>query len=534
MSQKFNVLYISHESGLNGAPRSLLEMIKGLGDKIEAYVVVPQYGPLEQTLREWNVETRVISFVNLYREVSDTKKEDEDLNYRKNGNAALEIAEWIKEKKIDLVHTNSSVSDVGALAAAIAGVPHVWHIREFMEEDFQIEYLDTITKKKLLQLAMARIGVSKAVSNAFYEKYEISLIPILDGMDTEKYKNDKLHVISSMSNILFAGVISKAKGQFEAIQAVALLLKEKKWNGKLYIVGNGNFKYVWSMKEYIRKNGLEQHIKIIPFQNDLAFFRSICDLALICSKAEALGRVTIEAMCSGILVIGGDTCGTKELIGEEQLRGMLYAAGDPVDLAKKIEQAILMSQEEEDRIRKEAMRFVQNEVELSIYCEKIYFLYQDTIAKYTHKQEEETIRQMVEKYAKKEWTLSPQIPQENKFRELFLVAEQLLELKQTGKSMADYFVSNNIHSIAIYGMNFLGCHLYQELQGSGIEVKYGIDQMGFPTDEIIKVFHPNDELPDVELIVSTIISSEMPVIGLRENEYRVVLLKEIISWMQMV
>ena len=58
------------------------------------------------------------------------------------------------------------------------------------------------------------------------------------------------------------------------------------------------------------------------------------DSAIVASKAEAFGRVTVEAMMAGTLVIGANTAGTKELIGENY--GLLYEQGNAIDLADKI------------------------------------------------------------------------------------------------------------------------------------------------------------------------------------------------------
>ena len=65
--------------------------------------------------------------------------------------------------------------------------------------------------------------------------------------------------------------------------------------------------------------------------------RKNMDLELVCSRCEAFGRVTIEAMMSMIPVIGANTGGTKELI-KQGYNGLLYEKGDFEDLANKIEE----------------------------------------------------------------------------------------------------------------------------------------------------------------------------------------------------
>ena len=59
----------------------------------------------------------------------------------------------------------------------------------------------------------------------------------------------------------------------------------------------------------------------------------------MCSQSEAFGRVTVEAMMSGCLVIGANAGGTMELISDN-VTGLLYTSGDYSDLAEKIKFAL--------------------------------------------------------------------------------------------------------------------------------------------------------------------------------------------------
>ena len=59
-------------------------------------------------------------------------------------------------------------------------------------------------------------------------------------------------------------------------------------------------------------------------------------VALMCSRQEAFGRVTVEAMKMGRPVIGVNSGGTPELV-RDGFNGFLYTPGDLKDLADKIE-----------------------------------------------------------------------------------------------------------------------------------------------------------------------------------------------------
>ena len=51
------------------------------------------------------------------------------------------LVNLIKKEKIEIVHTNNLCSIDGAVASHFANVRHIWHIREFLEEDYGITFI---------------------------------------------------------------------------------------------------------------------------------------------------------------------------------------------------------------------------------------------------------------------------------------------------------------------------------------------------------------------------------------------------------
>ena len=88
-----------------------------------------------------------------------------------------------------------------------------------------------------------------------------------------------------------------------------------------------------------------------------------------------------------------------------------------------------------------------------------------------------------------------------------------LEIRQMGQSLCEYFYLNNIQNIAIYGMGVLGCRLYDELEGSSVQVRYLIDKSPNGIDKIFEFSELDKEKLDVETIVVTVISSEIQIIN---------------------
>lgn len=78
-----------------------------------------------------------------------------------------------------------------------------------------------------------------------------------------------------------------------------------------------------------------------------------------------------------------------------------------------------------------------------------------------------------------------------------------IELKQDGKSLVPFFKKYGYQTIAIYGMHYIGERLYRELEDSGIEVKYAIDQYRNVTETNVVVKKMDDNLEAVDAVIVT-------------------------------
>ena len=83
--------------------------------------------------------------------------------------------------------------------------------------------------------------------------------------------------------------------------------------------------------------------------------------------------------------------------------------------------------------------------------------------------------------------------------------DQWLRIRQEGKTLVDFFEKNDYKTVAIYGMKELGERLYDELENSGITVKYIIDKNADTIYADVDVLTPDDELEPVDVVVVTAI-----------------------------
>ena len=127
------VLFFLHYSDLYGANRSFLNLIDGLGDRIESVVVLPEKGKIEQELKNRNVVYDILTMNGIPTTKSEIKR---PLRILRRFFNAFFVAYQVKKYKPDIIHTNSSVIAVGFFVSLFLGIPHIWHVREFGIDDY--------------------------------------------------------------------------------------------------------------------------------------------------------------------------------------------------------------------------------------------------------------------------------------------------------------------------------------------------------------------------------------------------------------
>ena len=141
-------------------------------------------------------------------------------------------------------------------------------------------------------------------------------------------------------NILLTGRITEAKAQLDAVNALSILDESVK-NIKLFFAGKVtnslDEQYKRKIEELIQEKRLENKVSFLGEINNMGDLRSKMDIELLCAPNEAFGRVTVEAMRSGLPVIGAKSGGTIDII-KDGYNGLLYQPHDFIELAGKIKE----------------------------------------------------------------------------------------------------------------------------------------------------------------------------------------------------
>ena len=86
---------------------------------------------------------------------------------------------------------------------------------------------------------------------------------------------------------------------------------------------------------------------------------------------------------------------------------------------------------------------------------------------------------------------------------LYQLMTEWVRVKQEGKEISECLTKRGYKTIAIYGMNYVGRTLLNEMEGSSVSVVYGIDQNAADIYTEIDVVTPEDELKEVDAIIVT-------------------------------
>lgn len=78
-----------------------------------------------------------------------------------------------------------------------------------------------------------------------------------------------------------------------------------------------------------------------------------------------------------------------------------------------------------------------------------------------------------------------------------------LEKRDEGLAVSTYFENKGIHKIAIYGMAELGRLLYSELEGTQVEVIYGIDVKADEMRYKVPIVRPEQVKKEMDAVIIT-------------------------------
>ena len=292
-------------------------------DVVQPIVAVPGEGDLSRALIGEGVQT-VYTRESLLRRVN-FKPHKLPRFFWNVFRDARELVNLIREKHVELIYSNTGAVVTGAIAARICGIPNMYHVHEI------------IVKPRWLARAIARIILGNsievvAVSAAVREQLIKYMRPgdppiniVHNGIDPTRFDTDdtmeeiRSELGAGPEQVLF-GVIGRIhpwKGQKYFVEA-ARLVADVCPQARFVIVGGTftGYEYlVEDLKSRMKKLGLEDRMKVLPFRKDIpSIMRALDVFVLPSTLPDPLPTVVLESMAAQKPVIATAHGGALEMV----------------------------------------------------------------------------------------------------------------------------------------------------------------------------------------------------------------------------
>lgn len=332
------ILFVTHTVAMAGANSSLLRLMLELRDGygVQPVVLMPHVHPcyarrnLFKACQQEHIDCHAWRFYCFKQRQTLMPL----LKCLTNVYWYARILWKLRGQTFDAVHSNGSVISLGALLSRWKRIPHVWHLREFGQEDCGMSsLLGSGYERWVYGHAEVYIAISDAVKAHFaalmpVQKIRMIYNGILPVADELVSRHD-----SPAVQFCMVGLLSESKNQREALQAAAILAATyTAADFHLTFIGIEEQPYADSLKALAAARGIGDYVTFMGERGDVPRLLSQMDVGLMLSQHEAFGRVTVEYMMHGLAVVATDSGANTEIVTHGET-GFIYHLGDAMALA---------------------------------------------------------------------------------------------------------------------------------------------------------------------------------------------------------
>jgi glycosyltransferase involved in cell wall biosynthesis len=338
------VLYLHTTSEIGGSDVSLVRLVESLDRRrYQAVVALPADGPLAPRLRAAGAAVLIVP--SLWKLTSRKGRGYLAAFALHFPLAVRRLSTLIAKERVAIVHTNTIHNLYGGPAAAAAGVPHVWHIREIV---WQSAWLKRLELWMVRRWSTRIIVTSDAVAAMFGPERDrpATLVKVPNGVETDRYRPGdgtrvrmELGVPDDRPLVAIACRLDDWKGVDVFLDAAAAVGRERP-DACFAVIGGpivGQDAYARSLKE--RPSALELGARVrftdwrYPPSEMPDVHRAIDVMVVASTKPEPFGLTVIEAMATGKPVIATRAGGPAEIV-QDGVTGLLVPPGDAEALGR--------------------------------------------------------------------------------------------------------------------------------------------------------------------------------------------------------
>jgi L-malate glycosyltransferase len=327
-----NILFMTHSPNMGGSEISLLALAKEAQKIFNVWVGVGGEGGnfVGRLKKEDVAHTRIK--VPLHTKIGAYAQED----------LGAFIA-FLKRNRIGVVYANSyfTVMLAGLVARACPDMRIICHMRDliYKPEDIWHMGLNTVNgifaNSKAVRELLVDCGISRQRISIIYNWIDTELFykkRVLGEAFLETYGIKK-----QQFTIGYAGQIVSWKGIDDLITALSYL-KADGISFMCYMAGmdlEETSPYQQQVKAQLIERGLNQHVHMFGFVDDMNAFYNSIDVLIVPTRKEPFGRVAMEAMAAEVPIIATRSGGLAEIIDDGK-NGFLVDEYAPDQIAEKV------------------------------------------------------------------------------------------------------------------------------------------------------------------------------------------------------
>ena len=326
-----HVVYLDHVARLSGGEIALVRLIEALGPAVRSRAILGETGPLAQRLRSAGAEVEVLALPATTRERSrhDLRSPVAALAV---GAYVARLAARLRALDPDLVHANSLKSGYyGTLAARLAGVPIVWHLRDRLAQDYLPGPVAAATRRLLAHGPQAVLANSQTTLRTAGP--HVTGVVVADpyvataGMRPRPHDGVVLAIV---------GRLDAWKGHDVVLRAFAQAFPARA-DVHLRVVGGELFGPAAGIEATLRARAVElgigDAVTFTGFVDDVEAELAGVDVLVHASTlAEPFGQVVVEGLAAGVAVIAAAAGGPAEILTDD-IDGLLVPPGEVDALA---------------------------------------------------------------------------------------------------------------------------------------------------------------------------------------------------------
>jgi glycosyltransferase involved in cell wall biosynthesis len=352
------IVIFCHTAAMAGAELAIGESIRYLNSQGHlVYIVVPETGAFIEHVRPY-IAGHTVIYQDHWTGMGKLTFWQKIKFLRGFYRSARALKNYLQRVNADIGLTNTSVIIAGAIGARWARIPHIWYLHEFVVEDHGLiwQYGEKTSYKlidRLSTLVLVNSEVVRRKVEQFVTPAKIRFLYYANTIDWDPFLPEEL---PQAPILLMVGAIHVGKNQEFAIRALAEPALAS-LGAQLRIIGAGPEAEKQRLIALAHQLNIEDRVHFLSFSTDRRFVFSQGQALIVASRAEAFGRVTVEAQKSGLPVLAARAGASSELI-EDGVSGLLFSLHSPASLAQQANR-LLLDAELYQRIRTAALAMAE-------------------------------------------------------------------------------------------------------------------------------------------------------------------------------